>query len=186
MYLLLISLFSCNSKSQDDSIQFNVDESLLEEKQAIDSLSFSFSPPIGWLSDPAKVVNLSRQKFTYEELNTYSIDIKDFFRDSSSTNFCSLSIIQSTGTADLEYFVYNYNLMLSGQLLPENLKQTSFNRSGLNIFQFLIMTDSIIYFKLFFQTSEKYFIQLDYAIDRSIYPSYIKKIESSIGSITNL
>jgi hypothetical protein len=184
--LLILCLLSCGSKSQQDSVQFNIDKNLLAKRIQIDSLGFSFAPPVGWADDASKGIDQSLHKFQNEELSSYAISIKDIFYDSTSTNFCSISVIQSADSPDLSYFVKNFYNILSSQIKPEDLKQAHFSKEGLEITQFLIMSDSRVMFKLCFQPANTYIIQIDYAIDRSIYPNYIKKIESSIGSITTI
>ena len=179
-------ILGCESKGQEDSVQFNVDENLLAEHLQIDSLGFSFAPPVAWSDDKAKEIDHAQHKFQKKELSSYSISIKDIFYDNSSVNFCSISAIQSTDSLSLGYFVKNFYDILSQQIKPEDLKQAHFTKEGLEITQFLIMSDSRVMFKIYFQPTDKYIIQIDYAIDRSIYPNYIKKIESSIGSITTI
>ena len=181
---IIFSFISCSSKTQEDSIQFNVDKNLLENSFSVDSLNFSFSAPLGWLADSSKVLNHTIQKYQNEEISSYSIHINEIFYDSSSSSFCSISLIQSTDSLDINYFTDRFNFLLLQQFSPDNLKKGRFTSNGMEIIQFLIMTESKVLFKLFFQPTNKYILQLDYAIDRSIYPNYIKKIESSIGSIT--
>lgn len=181
---IIFSFISCSSKTQEDSIQFSIDKNLLENSIAIDSLNFSFSPPLGWLADSSKFLNHTIQKYQDEEISTYSIHINEVFYDSSLTSFCSVSLIHSTDSLDINYFTDQFNFILLKQLSPENVKKARFTSNGMEIIQFLIMTETKVLFKLFFQPTNKYILQLDYAIDRSIYPNYIKKIESSIGSIT--
>lgn len=184
--IIVLSQLSCGSNSQQDSIQFKVDYDLLENTHLIDTLNFSFAPPIGWRSDPAKPINKQTQLFQDEKLSSYFVNIKDVFYDSLSTNFCSISLVQSKDVLDLNYFTQTFKTMLAKQFSPENLKQGKFSKSEMEINQFLIMTETIVFFKLFLQPTNKHIIQLDYAIDRNIYPNYIKKIESSIGSITTI
>jgi len=184
--LVLVCLFSCGSKSQQDSVQFNIDKSLLSESLKIDSLGFTFAPPVGWTIDSSKAVDQTLHKFQNKELNSYSISIKNIFYDSTSANFCSISVIQSDDSADLNYFVKNFYDILTSQIKSEDIKQARFFKEGLEITQFLIMNEKSVIFKLYFQPINTYIIQIDYAIDRSIYPNYIKKIESSIGSITTI
>ena len=184
--IIIFCQLSCSSKNQQDSIQFNVDNSLLEAVYFSDSLNFSFAPPIGFLANPLKPINKKIQKFQDEKLSSYFLSIKEIFYDSSSTNFCSISFVQSTDKLDLNYFTNNFNSLLAKQFIPENIKHGRFSKDGVDINQFLIMTDTIVFFKLFLKPTNSYIIQLDYAIDRSIYPNYIKRIESSIGSISTI
>lgn len=181
---IILCFLNCSSKSQDDSIQFHVDKNLLGQSYSIDSLNFSFAPPLGWNINPLKPEFQQPQKFQSDELKSYSLYIKTIFRDSSSSSFCSISQINSTDSVNINQFLIAFNSLMSQQFKPENIKEGRFKRNNIEIVQFLMMTDSKVFFKLFFQPVNKYILQLDYAIDRKIYPNYIKKIESSIGSIS--
>ena len=63
------------------------------------------------------------------------------------------------------------------------INKASYKIGDLPVEQFLITTDSKVNFKIIFQTHDWSTIQIDYAVARSVYPEFIKRIESSIGSI---
>ncbi len=182
---IILGLLSCNSKSQEETVQFNVDKNLLAAEYDIDSLYFAFAPPKGWLADTIAHLNKETQRFSTKELDTYYLNIMEIFHDSSSNSFCSVSLIQSSDSFDKDHFLENFSTLVSKQFSAEDIKKGLFWVGELQITQYLVMTNAIVIFKLFFQTTNNNMLQIDYAIDRKIYANYIKKIESSIGSISS-
>ena len=177
---------SCNSKSQEDSLKFDIDYNSLGEKYSSDSLNLTFFLPAGWNIDKSKPLPGQTQKFPGTELDSYSLKIKEIFYDSLSSSFCSVSKIQANDSLKIKSLLNSYETIFTRQFGSENVKRGHFSIGEMEINQFLLMTNTYVLFKLNFMTDKNFILQLDYAIDRSIYPGYIKKIESSIGSIATL
>ena len=113
--LIVLGVLSCSSKSQQDSLQFNVDKSLLAENYSIDSLNFNFAPPKGFQMAALTSKSAATQKFSGDQLQAYSLSIKELFQDSSSNSFCYICLLQWLDRRAPQYSLDIESLNDSGQ-----------------------------------------------------------------------
>ncbi len=187
MIICFLFLEGCKAEPQQkSSLKFNVDPTLLGEQLTIDSLDFSFSTPLGWSSVSNKILQQVRNKIetTKTGEQPFDLNLVQFFLDSASVNFCSLSQISLNKKITFDQLIELYGQYIQSKFPESKIKKGDFEIDKRKIYQFLITTTSNVQFKLIFEISPGLFFQLDYAIDRNEYPNYIQKIESSIGSIS--
>lgn len=184
-------IFSCDQKNVEDetNIVFNVDSTLLAPKHEIPKLQLSFRPPKICRSLPEKFVNKISIKLdsAISPSDKFTIRPIHIFTDSLNEFNCSISqIIDSNSDTSQSFLELHYYQFLKKSFAKENITKGAYVVNGLNITQYLIMTTERIIFKLIFTSPNNAITQIDYAIVRSIYPNFIRHIESSIGSVSTL
>lgn len=175
---------ACKSETRQNTLQFNVDQNLLGEKYTVDALDFAFSVPAGWAKMPDSIMTQAKVRLTGENPDqNLTMDLQAFYLDSLSGSFCSVSEVQILQGQTSAKDIYRQNLQ---KKYPQTgIKEGDFVINDVTVHQFLIVTDNKILFKLLLNLKGDSFFQIDYAIDQNIYPQYVTKIESSIGSITS-
>lgn len=175
---------SCKTETKNNTLEFNVDPVLLGDQFKIDSLQFSFSVPAGWVKMSDSIMARANQKISADtsadELGTR---LAAFYLDSLSSSFCSVSDVQIAVSNKAVKDLYRESLQKKYD--GSGIKEGDFIINDVTVHQFLIMTNQKVIFKLLLNIQGDSFLQIDYAIDRAIYPKYVNKIESSIGSITS-
>ncbi|MCB0281596.1 MAG: hypothetical protein H6627_05135 [Calditrichae bacterium] len=184
LWLSFALLASCKTETKNNTLQFNVDPVLLGDQFSIDSLQFGFSVPAGWEKMSDSVMTRVNQKISVDSsADKLDMHLLAFYLDSLSSSFCSVSGVRfdasTVGVKDL------YRESLQKKYPGSGIKEGDFVINDVTVHQFLIMTDQKVVFKLLLNVQGDSFLQIDYAIDRVIYPKYVNKIESSIGSITS-
>jgi hypothetical protein len=184
LFSVLLIISSCKTETKQNTLQFNVDKSLLGETFKIDSLQFAFSVPAGWSKISDNIMVQAKNKISIENTGQkLHYDLIAFYLDSLSGSFCSISAVEITQSDSMLKDVYRANLQK--KYIKSGIKEGDFVINDVNVKQFLIMTKQKVLFKLLLSLKGGSFLQIDYAIDQKIYPQYINKIESSIGSITS-
>lgn len=169
-----------------DDIFFAVDRTLLNPAYIDSTLGISFCPPKGWnpLQDSTLKAARSRLENSTTNDDSLSFQLIQFFTNLEKSAFCSLTEVGSADSSEtLISIAETYKTSLKSKFPNLEIRQGSFTTRGLNVVQFLIQLEEKILFKLIALLPNKKIVQLDYAIARTIYPNFIKHIESSIGSI---
>jgi len=182
LYLcLIIFLITCAKKEKNDSaklieLQFQIDSTAIANNFTDNNLGFQFNPPLFW--------------------NSYNIDALSSKNQTGDTNFVfhpqhifanenqtGILIINTIESRQITTFTEEYNLFLKNQFGNNLIKQGQFLKYNRIVSQYLIQDSARVVFKLLFKNYLGEMIQFDYIIAANFYPSLIKAIESSIGTI---
>lgn len=182
--LSLTSLACKKSENPAKQIYFQVSDSLLAPCYTDKVFNFSFCPPKDCYEVPKQAFDEAKAKL---DLQSYSEELINFelirfFTDTTSNIFCTVTQILSSDLNKPD-FSDIYLSILRNKIPAGRVIKATYLINTLPVVQYLIMTDSTVNFKIVFQTRDQSTLQIDYAIARSIYSEYVKRIESSIGTI---
>ena len=178
-FLILLLLFSCNSKKHEVTVitemEFQVLDSLLNDNPVKLSDSCIMRVPANWNEDSSLLEPL-REKLN--KTNPYSLDLQKCFYHDASKSILLVSSINNLDEND-----YNSVIFV---LKKEKKKSINFAQFRHNKIQFdqLISQDAAsvsLKFMIYDKTKGKF--QIDFIIPVEQYSIISKQIESSIGSV---
>jgi len=187
--LFFSSIFLCSCKNSQENFEllyFNVNSNLLNPVFADSAHGFSFCPPKGWNAVVPETLDRVREKMkkegTFPGCGPY--DVIQIFSDSVKMNFCILS----TCTFPPSKSRLQEKIAFIDEQMREKFSQYPIHPGKIRlgswkVLQYRILTEHQVLFKLFFLDLSNQWIQLDYAIARSVYNQKIESVESSLGSV---
>jgi hypothetical protein len=172
------------SGNETGQIYFEVNDSLLAPCYHDTVHNFVLCPPKDCKAVPESDLAEAKKQIelVHDANKLFSYELLRFFADTLSGAVCSITRI-SYSLENKEEFTNVYYSALNEKYPRGRINKASYKIGDLPVEQFLITTDSKVNFKIIFQTHDWSTIQIDYAVARSVYPEFIKRIESSIGSI---
>ncbi|MFC2088205.1 hypothetical protein ACFLSX_01260 [Calditrichota bacterium] len=184
-------LSSCGNdrKEEHADVIFNIDSTLLGPRYENLQLKFAFYPPKDChpLSDGLLIKIRTRLDSIAESSDSIRFQLIQIFVDSTNQFSCSVSrIIHTISDSNSKDSTSNYLRFLKDKFATATIQKGTYKLNDFEINQYLLITEQKVIFKLTFASPGNKIIQLDYAIARSIYPDFIRHIESSIGSISKL
>lgn len=179
IFYLVICLIQCSK--QKDTMEFRINHRLLGPEFSLNN--FSFSPPSACKEMPDSFIEKATQLSTEnsEENANFAMAPIRFFFNEADNFLCSVSEIKRF-PANPEG-ILQYQKVIREKYKNFEIKESQFQYHGYKIYQFLIMSDSVVQFKLLLLPRQNRALQLDYVVPRENYVKYIEAIESSIGSI---
>jgi hypothetical protein len=186
-FMILVFIISCccssdNNNQSIETLAFEIDETLLSNPVADDSLHIVFQVPQNLKPLSEKYESGFESKLDAMNLGDMNISIQPtyIFVDSSYSFFLMVSLIHND--SHREKLESTYNSYLKKHLEKYILKSGKFNKDGIIMTQYIINDGAKMILKLFFSIDGQRFVQFDYFILAN-YEQQIKAIESSIGSI---
>lgn len=185
LLLALLCVISCSGQSDAEDAflpaEFEVRQDLLSDRLLIDS-TFFMQAPLTWADIDTGSFNVVREAISND---TAAFFVLDPIRILSSPG--GASCIISKVADNLSVFEalnedFKGRLKLTSQ--SEDVTKGSFSVGGVKVVQYRVITPDIIAFKLFCLIDTTYY-QIDYLLPAGIYQDEIRKVESSIGSITS-
>ena len=182
--IILIGCIKTKETSQtNDDLLFDINYTLLGESFYDTALGMKMKIPLGWkkvsmLNDKALALKL-------KQLHLDSLGSKMYI-DTAQHASILISKIDNLTTEYLRRMYNNpdstYNLLKQW----DSVIKSEFSINGIPTYQFLLQNKDLINFKLLFTGKTKQKFQVDYFIERSNYLGLVKKVESSIGTISPL
>lgn len=173
--LVSAMLLSCAPKESadgEDTIFFAVDEALLGEKYVDSVDGFSVGIPEGLhASDMATL--LGDKQLTDSVLA--------FFMDSAKTATYAVRVLPFD-SLEVARILEKPDSTLNPQKIWASVAANTFVWNKLLIHQVMSQNSDVVNFRLLLKPAERY-IEINFTIQRSVYPQYLKKIESSFGSL---
>ena len=192
--LLLLSLgailfLSCSPKQKKDEVNsqavvelhFYVDSARIEDtvKDTIDG--FQLNPPLDWkLTSPEMLAQITAK---YSEQQKENVKFRPIFISMNQEKECLLSVISVGLKSDSILEMEAYCKLIEEKFVKDEIRKEIFKNNNIVFTQYLILKENLVTFKLLFRGPMNNLIQLDYITSRKNYPSEVKSIESSIGSI---
>lgn len=180
--------FGCQ-KTQNQSVpgetatiymNFTVDKSLLGPAWTAPTLGIGFNPPVDWRVGADSLRQQVKEIIHDPGYATTPLIL--FYNDSLQCG-CLISEVDSlpVGNTDL---IFDLN-MNSFHVIDSTItvQNTEFQTDFFRVRQTLALTESIVYFRLLFDREAEQMFQIDYIVPKIIYPSQVKAIESSLGSV---
>ena len=182
---LPIFVWSCGNstttENQKNDLQFTVEEKLLAEEFRDTSSGVRLRVPVEW--HPVKHLTNDRLKHTFTSILSDDTLIQAIYVDTVH----QASLICTRVNAQFEELqrafnnpdsAYNSNKQWNSVL------KSNFMLNGISVNQFLLQNADLVNFRLVCIDGLKNKFQLDYIMSRNAYLLQIKKVESSIGTIS--
>jgi hypothetical protein len=193
--VLLIPLILVCNKDKDsvqhglERLSFTVNKSLLGKPYEDNELDFSFSPPLGWEMMSQETIQQARDKLAQTTIAVpdVTVELQQFFLDKNTGASCVLSKITGVATDSIGMERLDaYAQAALSRFAETDTRQGLFVHKHFWVHQTLIMSETMVTFKLIFPQSSYNSFQLDYVIPRKFYKEKLEAIESSIGSVSSL
>lgn len=183
--ILLLTLISCGSASNENSefppVEFNVNPSLLSSPLLIDT-SFWIQMPSDWPEVDSGTFDAAKRAIDNDTLSFFGLELLKAFKSEKGVSCVISRVVDQTPVFDL--LNKDFEDLLKSSFQTEDVVKGTFRVKGNNIIQYRIIAKPIIAFKLFCQIEVNVY-QIDYFIPTSLYYAEIRKVESSIGSLTS-
>ncbi len=192
LLLLLLSailFLSCSRKQKKDEtnpnavfeLHFFVDSTRIEDTVKDTINGIQLNPPLDWkLITPEMLVKITAK---FSEQQTDNVKFRPIFIFMNQEKECLLSVISIGLKSDSVLEMETYCKLIEEKLEKEEIKKERFKNNNIVFTQYLILKENLVTFKLLFEGPMNNLIQIDYITSRNNYPSEVKSIESSIGSI---
>ncbi|OQY26864.1 MAG: hypothetical protein B6244_12360 [Candidatus Cloacimonetes bacterium 4572_55] len=185
--LALIGFFSINCQKKnavqdrqaDKFITFDVNRELLEPAFQDQELRIKFSPPMGWKAAPDSIIHA----FPVIKSAPFQLSPRQIFMNDSLQCGCVLSGVDSVHIDNTEEIFQFADSQLKNALPQAQVQSSEFFTDYFRVRQTLAMTSDLVWFRLLLDHPDAEIFEIDYIIPRNSYPSQVKAVESSIGSI---
>jgi len=185
-YYIFVSIFlviSCSSGSNGDNdfpaLEFTVNQELIASPVSVYN-EFVICLPKNYISLNDSSLRIANQEIQKDETAYIKLKLLNIFQSDDQSS-CIISLVHNQEV--LSILNEEYLFSLEENFNTDNIIRAQFSINNINIVQYLITNSQIVSFKLFFKAKNQYF-QIDYFIPLSSYEKELKKIESSIGSIS--
>ena len=180
--IIFVSCGKEKSAGEFEELIFAVNDSLLGPVYIDSTLGFTFHPPTGWeiVSDTIMAEAKYRLSEVIHSGDSIQIVPRRFFIDVQNGSACCLSQVRGLAVGNDGLLLYESQLKT--KFAGTSITEGAFRIGDLYIFQYLITDPQRVIFKLLCGGPQVQTFQVDYVLLRSVYPRYIKAIESSIGS----
>jgi hypothetical protein len=185
LLLALLFVVSCSGQSdaEDDFLPagFDVQQDLLSEQMLIDS-TFFIRAPLTWADIDTAAFSTVRKAIRQDTAAFFDLEpIRILSSPDGASCIISRVVCDPFGFYSLNED-FKQSLELSSQ--SENVVRGSFSVNDIKVVQYRVVTPDVIAFKLFCLVDTRYY-QIDYLLPADIYQNEIRKVESSVGSITS-
>lgn len=182
---LIISCNNSDNKVSKDfpTLEFNIQNNLIEKETIINNLEISISSPINWLLTNQE--NINEVKLIFEEMfsfeNNFKYLLENIFIDDDNSSMLALGKVFINDT--LSFIEFNNLYVKELKKNNNEINSSIFYKENILVSQLLINSENKINFRLFFENRKNEIIQVDYITSVKNYANEVKSIESSIGSI---
>ncbi|MGB2805528.1 MAG: hypothetical protein WBD64_11615 [Candidatus Zixiibacteriota bacterium] len=182
--VLLLTVISCSSKHDAGSnfppIEFDVNPDLLSSPLLIDT-SFSIRMPFDWPEVNGESFKAAKQVINGDTSSVLSLELLEIFKSVQGASCVISKVINETPLFDL--LDTDFEESLKSNFRTDEVSKGAFSLNGNNTIQYRVISRDIVAFKLFCEISGNLY-QIDYFIPKGIYEVEVRKVESSLGSIT--
>lgn len=184
---IVISFAGCSDGDQQDTpekLTFEVVDSLLGPVCAIESSGISFRPPANCISAPDSIQTALRQSLSLGASEGQTVEFQDCYVDLEHMTGVIVCCVSGINTAaDTTRFLLDYRETLTRQFGEAQLMAGDYSVGGVRIHSFLVTTPQMVQFKLLCFGAGSSVAELSFFSVASAYESFVRRIESSIGSI---
>ncbi len=188
LLIVFLLLNSCNQQDKTidsalETLQFNIDSTLLNPVFQNSDLEFQFCPPKNWRQMPKDSVQLVQQSLSQMTLPQEKLQVQEVFLNATEKSFVALSIFENPDDKLIDYTLKNYKEIFNKNNTWLDIKQSSFKINDIIAHQFLLTNKDWVSFKLILTEPRTSPLQIDYTVPFATYINKIKTLESSMGSI---
>ncbi|MGH1366931.1 MAG: hypothetical protein ACRBF0_25455 [Calditrichia bacterium] len=189
---ITVLLGGCGEKSSPDvseNLQFDVNPELLAAAYSDATHGISIHPPAHWEKASAPLFEAFKDRLAQQMISDslYRLSPVQLFGSFEDGRILIVSEIESaTSVSSLTEFAKSYRADLNNKFPGVSIRETNFAINGIPVFQYLLMLDKMVAFKLVLESPGGKHLQLDYSISRQNYEGLLKSIEASIGSLRAL
>jgi len=182
-FVLIFIEICCSSGNSNDknypSLEFSVDDDLVTSFVTVKN-SFNIKIPKSYdLLDSTSLEKVNNE-VRKDETAYISLYVLKIFQSKNHSS-CVISLVNNSdlfSSLNEEYYI-----SLQDNFETDNIVRAQFSVNSIHIIQYIITNNQIVTFKLFFNINDNFY-QIDYFIPYNEYEKELKKIESSIGSIS--
>ncbi len=184
--LILMFISACkmnfpDNNSQTQNLKFQNNHEFISISPLITSSGFSINVPRDWVALPSEKETLLKNAIEMAQ----DSPAFNFIKAYQSINLSTLIINKVQSLKENFLFLpKEYYSLLQSQFESKEIHQAEFSVNSLPVKQFIIQTNSHVIILLYVGGKSNY--QLKFIIPNEVYESEIDKIESSIGTITNI
>ena len=180
--LIFLCTFACDKENKTtNTIQFKVDNSLLEINEVKDSvLNLSYRVPVGYKEIKIKK-NLDLKKIGFDSISSLPLINKSFYFDEKLKSILIYSLVDSKiNSIDALNSLKEFSKKTS---LWEKENYTNFIYNKIKFNQFILQSNNHVVFKMLVDQDSD-LLEINYIIPKLFYTeNTARKLESSIGSI---
>lgn len=180
--LIFLCTFACGKENKTtNTIQFKVDNSLLEINEVKDSvLNISYRVPVGYKEIKIKK-NLDLKKIGFDSISSLPLINKSFYFDEKLKSILIYSLVDSKiNSIDALNSLKEFSKKTS---LWEKENYTNFIYNKIKFNQFILQSNNHVVFKMLVDQDSD-LLEINYIIPKLFYTeNTARKLESSIGSI---
>ncbi len=188
LLLLLPLAVACQSSEKEQltarQLSFDVVDSLLGPVYEVKSARKSFHPPVGFEPVPDSLHAILREKFIQEVSLEGKVDFVQFFFDQRHSAGLIVSTVRDLNlTTDTTAFIGRYRQAILAEYGEDQVTAGDYWVDSIYVKNFLVTDSAQVRFQLLCLTLEGDALELQYVVPRAAYPSVLKSLESSIGSL---
>jgi hypothetical protein len=182
----MFTVASCDSpkqkKPETETLNFRVDESLLEPRITDPHLQISLAPPKNWYLVEQSVLDKVRSSLHGLETGEH-INMKWVFLNQELGGVCTVSELVSPTNERGEVLVDRLERECKSAYPDAEVKGGVFMKDDLRIHQVMAISSDSVAIKMLIDGPAIRLFALDYVVPKRFYARELRAIESSIGSI---
>ncbi len=185
LLVALLCVVSCSGQSDAEDAflpaEFDTRQDLLSGQVLIDS-TFFMQAPLAWADLDTGSFNVVREAISNDTAAFFTLEPIRIMSSPAGASCIISKIADNLSVFESLNEDFKGKLKLTSQ--SENVTKGSFSVGGVRVVQYRVITPDLIAFKLFCLVDTGYY-QIDYLLPAGLYEGEIRKVESSIGSITS-
>ncbi len=168
-----------------ERLSFDVVDSLIGTAFMVEKANKAVCPPIDCIPIADSLLDLLKQRQKLAAADFGEIEMAQMFVD--STNNFGLIVSEVSGLLlmeDTSVFIDKYTEALYKHYGKDNVKTGNYVVNDILVNNYLVTGDQYIRFQLLCMSEKSPALELQYFASKENYPALIKKIESSIGTVS--
>ena len=166
-----------------ETLTFQVDETRLEPAIADTTLSIKIAAPKHWKKiDEAMLAQVIKALDTHPIPELQPVP-RWIFLNAASRAMCIVSTFNNVNVAPDATLLKTLTIAYQNQFPNATVQSAIFMKDAFRIHQLMVSAADFVHIKLICDAPETLVFEVDYRVPRDVYPTELRAIESSIGSI---
>jgi hypothetical protein len=186
-FISLIVAGGCSGQKKSKSGQndpFSINDSLIGSEYKITGTGKSICPPINYAPAPDSVIKMLRASFEKGSGVIPGVTLVQCFLDTSHISGLLVTVIDSLNLgADTAKFMEWYRQSLVNLFGPQNVHESNALIGDISLKSFLAIDSLNFRYQFVCLTQTGNAVELNYFGPRIFYPTLMRSLESSVGSI---
>lgn len=168
-----------------EDVVFNIDHELLADEIHDNQLRIRYHPIKDWTRQPDDIIEIVEEQTRNEEdIEGLTENLREIFMQMETRQICFLSYMVQDNKTTREDFLNHYLHFFDDE--EGILKTGRFKHNGIYFYQIIHQNSDYTELKLLGYHSESDIFVFQFIVPNHLYQKSLKKIESSIGSISIL